>query len=40
MQTQKWYYLHNTKSIYFPINRRLCKEREREEEREREYVHP
>ena len=44
VKTQKWYYLHNTRSAYFPINRR-CIERERERERAREkrergYVHP
>ena len=38
MQTQKWYYLHNTRSAYFPINRRLC--RESVQEREIGYVHP
>ena len=35
-KTQKWYYLHNTRSAYFPIDRRLHRERERENERERE----
>ena len=30
VQTQKWYYLHNTRSAYFPINRRLHGEKERE----------
>ena len=35
VKTQKWYYLHNTRSAYFPINRRLHRERERERERER-----
>ena len=29
VQTQKWYYLHNTRSAYFPINRRLHGERQR-----------
>ena len=36
MKTQKWYYLHNTRSAYFPIDRRLHRERERERVRERE----
>ena len=40
VKTQKWYYLHNMRSAYFPINRRLCvcveRERERETERERD----
>ena len=35
VKTQKWYYLHNTRSAYFPINRRLYRERERERARER-----
>ena len=34
MRTWKWYYLHNTRSAYFPINRRLHREREQERERE------
>ena len=38
MKTQKWYYLHNMRSAYFPINRRLHRERERAREREREKV--
>ena len=32
VKTQKWYYLHDMRSAYFPINRRL---RERERERQR-----
>ena len=36
MSLQKWYYLHNMSSAYFPINRRLHRERARERERERE----
>ena len=40
VKTQKQYYVHNTRSAYFPINRRLHRERERErEKRERGYVH-
>ena len=43
VKTQKWYYLHNMRSAYFPVNRRLLREREskREQERvsERGYVH-
>ena len=38
VKTQKQYYLHNTRSAYFPIDRRLHRERdrgEREQERER-----
>ena len=35
VKTQKQYYLHNTRSAYFPIDRRLHRERERERERER-----
>ena len=35
VKTQKWYYLRNTRSAHFPIDRRLC--REREQERERVY---
>ena len=34
VKTQKWYYLHNMRSAYFPIDRRLHRERERG------YVHP
>ena len=30
VKTQKWYYLHNMRSAYFPINRRLHSKRERE----------
>ena len=37
VKTQKWYYVHNTRSAYFPINRRLHRERERAE-REREAM--
>ena len=36
VKTQKQYYLHNMRSAYFPINRRLHRERERERERERD----
>ena len=32
----KWYYLCNISSAYFPINRRLHRERERKRERARE----
>ena len=32
VKTQKWYYLHNMRSAYFPIDRRLHRERERERE--------
>ena len=35
VKTQKWYYVHNTRSAYFPIDRRLHRERERARERER-----
>ena len=41
VKTQKWYYLHNMRSAYVPINRRLHRERqtdrqsEKEQERER-----
>ena len=35
VKTQKWYYLCNMRSVYFPINRRLHRERARE----RGYVH-
>ena len=28
VKTQKWYYLHNTRSAYFPVGRRLHSERE------------
>ena len=34
MITKKWYYLHNMRSAYCPINRRLHRERERQRERE------
>ena len=41
VKTQKQYYLHNMRSAYFPIDRRLHRERGREQEkRERGYVHP
>ena len=33
VQTQKWYYLYNVRSAYFPINRRLCRESVRERDR-------
>ena len=36
VKTQKLYYLHNTRSAYFPINRRLHRDRVRERQRERE----
>ena len=36
VKTQKRYYLHNMRSGYVPINRRLHKESEREKERESE----
>ena len=36
VKTEKWYYLCNTRSAYFPIDRRLHREREREREREGE----
>ena len=41
VKTLEWYFIHNTRSAYFPINRRLHRERERarERERERDYVH-
>ena len=35
LKTQKWYYVQNMRSAYFPINSRLHRERERERERER-----
>ena len=31
-KTQKQYYIHNTRSVYFPINSRLHGEREQERE--------
>ena len=40
VKTQKLYYLHNTRSAYFPINRRLHRERARERARERERLCP
>ena len=39
VKTQKWYYVHYTRSAYFPNDRRLYGEREQERERERDYVH-
>ena len=33
VKTQKWYYVCNMRSAYFPIDRRLCREREQERER-------
>ena len=36
VKTHKWYYLCNTKSGYFPINRTLHSDRKREREEERE----
>ena len=36
VKTEKWYYLHNMRSAYFPINRRLLRERERGRERGRD----
>ena len=30
VKTQKWYYVHNMRSAYFPFDRRLCVCRERE----------
>ena len=36
VKKQKQYYLHNMRSAYFPINRRLHRERKRVRERERE----
>ena len=36
MKTWIRYYLHHTKSAYFPIDRRLCVERESKRERARE----
>ena len=38
MQTQKCYYILDMVYAYFPIDRRLCKKREREREQEREKV--
>ena len=32
VKRQKWYYKHNMRSAYFPIDRRLHRERERERE--------
>ena len=37
VQTQKWYYICHMRSAYFPINRRLHRERAREREREKPY---
>ena len=45
VKTQKWYSLHDMKSAYFPINRRLHREskgeraRERESKKEKSYVY-
>ena len=45
VKTQKWYSLHDMKSAYFPINRRLHREskgeraRERESKKEKGYVY-
>ena len=36
VKSQKWYYLCNMRSAYFPFNRRLHRERKRERDRERE----
>ena len=36
VKTQKWYYLCNMRSAYFPINRILHRERETDRDRERE----
>ena len=36
VKTQKWYYLHNMRSAYFPINSRIHRQRLRERQRERE----
>ena len=43
VKRQKWYYIPNMISAYFPINRRLGRERERErkereQEKERELI--
>ena len=41
VKTEKWYYLCNTRSAYFPIDRRLHRERHThrgERERERDYI--
>ena len=40
VKTQKWYYVRNMRSAYFPINKRLCvcSERERARKREREAM--
>ena len=35
VKTQKWYYLHDMRSAYFPINRRLHRENKRESKREK-----
>ena len=36
MKTQKWNYLCDKRSAYFPIHRRLNREREKETARDRE----
>ena len=36
VKTQKWKYIHNMRCAYFPINRRLHRERAREIDRERQ----
>ena len=36
VKTEKWYYLHNMRSAYFPFNKPLHREKEREQERETE----
>ena len=36
VKTQKWYYVHNTRSAYFPFNRRLHRENKRVKEQEKE----
>ena len=40
VKTQKQYYLCNMRSAYFPIDRRLHRERERERARERKRLCP
>ena len=39
VKTQKQYYVHNMRSAYFPIDRRLHSERERAREREAMSIH-
>ena len=36
VKKQIWYYLHNMRSAYILINRRLHRKRERQKERERQ----